>query len=465
MSLRREREADIPAESAGRLIVVANRLPVSLVEDPNGTLSLKTSPGGMAAALAPVLSNPSTIWVGYAGSAQLPSPQRLTKLGMPNQLHPLAIPDELYARYYLGVANGSLWPICHGMRPRRMHDQEDWQAYTAVNTQFADAIASVAGPNDVIWIHDFHLFLLPKLLRKRGIHNRIGHFLHVPFPSPSTFSHLPHYQEILDSLCTADLCGVQTARDVRHLRSCLKTFAANKSMHPHIQAFPVGIDYTKYNTAPNLPAVRKQTQMLRRRLAGRKVIFSLSRLDYTKGILEQLDAIEQLLMSGREVVYKLVVAPSREDLGEYRQLKQSIDERVAQINEHFTGSTATLDYEYRNMGFEELASWYCCADVMLVTPLIDGMNLVAKEYIATRPNNDGVLVLSKTAGAAGQLKDALLVNPRDTAAVTRALQQALAMPGSERHQRNLALRKNVEIEDAYHWAQSFQASLASSGQV
>jgi len=441
-----------------RIIIVANRLPVSVYEA-DGVLGYRTSPGGMAAALAPLLSVPETRWVGCTGVDRKLAPAELAALDLPDQLVPVQVAPELYRRYYYGVANGSLWPLLHGFRPKRLFDEADWRAALAVTAEFARAVLELAGPDDVIWVHDFHLMMLPKLLRDGGCRNRIGYFLHTPFAGAEFFSQLPHHELMLESLGMADICGFQTEPDAMRFRDYANEVLGGAGFRAGVGAFPVGIGYETYRQARSRPEVAKRLGQLERDWAGRTVIFSVSRLDYTKGILEQLEAIYLLLSApGYErVVYKLVVAPSREDLEEYSDLKREIVIRVRQINRRL-GRTA-VDYDYRTIGFEELASWYLRAEVMLVAPLVDGMNLVAKEYVATRPDDDGVLVLSDKAGAAIQLNQAVLVDPTRPDRMAAALGRAVAMPEAERRRRQRALRRAVEAEDAEVWAQRFIEAL------
>ncbi len=445
-----------------KLIIVANRLPVSVTQTPQG-LTYKPSPGGLAAALNPSLREKSTVWVGYAGINRKLDEAELAELGLPAQLRSINIEAARYKRYYYNVANGSVWPAFHDFKPRRLYDEGDWQAALAVTKQFAQKVVSVVGPKDRIWIHDYHLMMLPKTLRDMGVKNKIGFFLHTPFAEPKFFKLLPHHRDIFESLFAADLIGVQTRRDLQRFHRVLTELGGDESYMNHVGVFPVGIDYEAYRSANTMPEVRSQWLELEERLAAKTVIFSVSRLDYTKGIIEQLDAIEGLLevtAQPQSIIYKLVVAPSREDLREYRELKDEISTRVKAINKRFKTTTwQPIDYEYRNMQFQELNAWYCRTNIMLVAPLIDGQNLIAKEYIASRPDDSGVLVLSEKAGAAMHLTEALLVDPSKPKKITAALQRALAMPLAERRARHKALRRIVKSENALYWAKSFNKAL------
>jgi trehalose-6-phosphate synthase len=333
-----------------------------------------------------------------------------------------------------------------------------------VTREFARTIVQTISPVDWIWIHDFHLIMLPQVLRESGVRNRVGFFLHTPFPPADQLAKLYNAEQLLMSLKQADLCGFQTVADTVNFRDCLRAWKQTGGAMPRLGDFPVGIDNERYQMSIERPAVRERFERLEQRLTGRTVIFSMSRLDYTKGILEQLEAVESLLARWPEptnLYYKLVVAPSREDLIEYHDLKEAIDLRVKQINERLgRPGWKPVDYSFRNHAFDEVTSWYRRADIMLVTPLIDGMNLIGKEYVAAHADG-GVLILSKKAGAATQLGQALLVDPQDTRQVEAALEQALTMPEDQRRRRHAALRQVVAQQDATQWARDFIDALAS----
>jgi len=449
---------------AGKLIIVSNRLPVNITEGPDG-LGFKTSAGGMAAALNPLLNDKNAVWVGWNGMARALSSDELTQLTLPKQLCPLNLSVELYQAYYYHFSNGTLWPICHGFEPRQRYDATDWQAVGAVTQQFADAVMAIAEPDDLIWVHDFHLVMLPHYLRERGCKNRIGYFLHIPFANAELFRSLPNHKEMLASLATADLCGFQTDDDVAEFLKCFHTTFGEQAKPPAAQSFPVGIDYELYANASQLKPVADHIAAYRAKYAKRRLIMSASRLDYTKGILEQLDAVDALLASRQmatPLVYKLIVAPSRENLAEYHDLKLAIADKVASINKRYHPSEPPIDYEYRDVPFDELTAYYFIADVMAVTPLRDGQNLVAKEFVAVNPDERGMLVLSRTAGASKQLTSALLVDPTNIKQITSALGEALDMPTSDKAGRHTAMRKVVQETDAFWWGRTFAAALSAS---
>lgn len=432
------------------LILAANRLPATLTEV-GGVKHWAVSPGGMAAALTPVQKKWQAHWVGWSGLAEATKDLPPFSPG----LQGLHIPQTLYDGYYNGIANGMLWPAFHGLPPGAFTEKA-WQAYQAVNNYFADAIAASAKPDDLIWIHDFHLLLVPTLLRKRGLQNKIGLFLHIPFAGQQYLS-FPHAKELLAGLLHVNLCGVQTARDKQNLTSALNTLFTQTTLPP-IRAFPIGIDYQLYSTAHRLPEVRELLQDITQKTAQKYVVLSISRLDYTKGIITQLRAVERAVKSGlQHTLYKLIVSPSREGIGAYQSLKIKIDAEVARLQRELPG---VVDYQYRNTPFNEICAWNIRADAALVMPVIDGMNLVAKEYLAAKPSGKtGVLVLSNQAGAADQLGQALLASPTDESAIAQALLQAQAMPKTEQQRRAGAIKHNLKSQDVFWWAEKFITAL------
>lgn len=430
-----------------KIILAANRLPATLVKTASGKQIWHVSPGGMAAALTPVQKYLHATWIGWSGVSeannQLPP--------FPRNLQGLFINNATYNRYYNAVANGALWPAFHGLTPAPF-SQTDWRAYRAVNNQFAKAITATAGPDDLIWVHDFQLLLVPELLRKHGCRQKIGLFLHIPFTG-QTWRQVPHITDILRSLLGADLIGVQTARDARHLTQALKQ-AFPAATLPRITHIPIGIDYGHFHQAASLAATQQHLTAITQQTRDKYVVLSISRLDYTKGIITQLRAIEHAVQHGMQnVIYKSIVAPSREGVGAYQKLRNEIEAEVARLATTIPG---VIDYQYKNAPFAQVCAWYARADTLLVTPLVDGMNLVAKEYLAAKPQDqDGVIILSKTAGAAEQMQQALLVNPKNIADIAGNLLRAQAMPASERRQRAAAIRQNLQTQDVFWWVKQF----------
>lgn len=452
--------------SEPRVIIASNRLPVSIIEK-EGKLSLNRSVGGLATALGSVVDLYPMLWIGWPGIKRKLTQGELTKLRFPDALVPVAISAQLLKGYYDQLANSTLWPILHGLQPSGPSLEADWIATKKVALRFADAIRKNSQPNDVIWVHDYHLILLPELLRAEGVPNRIGFFLHTPFPRPETLVKWRYYKRLLRSLAQVDVLGFQTARDVDNFWGCLRMAGVTMRKGSVVQAFPIGIDYEAYRAASKVHAVSRYLQKLRTTVTGKKVILSVSRLDYTKGIIEQLLAVEKVLEEYKpgKVVYKLVVAPSRETVDEYQRLKTSIENTVEAVNSRFQKKygIAPVEFAYRSHGFQELNAWYRLADVLLVTPRIDGMNLVVKEYIAAREDTRGAIVLSETIGAAFQLRDAILVDPLDVDAIADGVRHALTMPALERIRRWRALSRNVRRENVFWWTKEFLKVLYKKG--
>lgn len=441
-----------------RLIIVSNRLPVSVREE-HGNFTLSRSNGGLATALASLFNQDTSLWIGWTGLRRRLSNQKLQELDFEPYLLPINLTKRNVTGYYDGFSNSILWPLAHGLPKNSRRTTKLWQDYEAVNRQFAKAISAVIEPDDLIWVHDYHLLLLPQLLRDMGVANKIGFFLHTPFFTPDTLLKTGHNKDLLQGLLAADFIGLQTTADVKRLHAALQ--ASRLPQTVNAQALPIGIDFNQFNELANDTAVNQMTNKYRKTLAGKTVVFSLSRLDYTKGILAQLDAFERLLKTTdrpRDIIYRLNVAPSREEAPEYHRLKNQIERRVERINTHYDWQPVW--YSYDNMDVKEMTAWYQIGDVHLNIPIADGMNLIAKEYIAAR-QNPGILIISSTMGAAAQLTDALIVEPHSPKATAKALQQALEMPAAERARRWRRLRHTVKSTQASHWAAAFLERLAA----
>lgn len=445
------------------LLVVSNRLPIG-INVQGGEIAVTRSIGGVATALSAVANRHKARWIGWTGHNDLLSDTELLA-AMPKGLIPIQAETELFNRYYYRFANRLLWPAFHGFSPEFIPDEADWQAFVEMNRRFAQAIKAHVRPDDLIWIHDYHLALVPKFLREEGVTNHLGHFWHITIPPIGALAGVPHADEILYSLGQLDLLGLQTERDAANLLKLL--LQAGRGQRPkQTRVLPIGIDFAAYRKAPGRASVQALVSKYRRQTKGKRVIFSLSRLDYTKGLLVQLRAIEQFFAACPEreqLVYKLVVAPSRERISDYQRLKTEVERMVKDINRRLGNARwQPIDHVYENLGFEEVVAWYQLADVLLLLPIIDGMNLIAKEYIASRQNEQGVLVLSTGAGAAFQLRDALLVPPDDPAAATVALERAITMPATEQAVRLSRLRATVRQQDVFWWAEQFVQTLTRS---
>lgn len=445
-----------------RVIIASNRLPVNITEE-KGELKLNRSLGGLATALGSVMDMYPMLWIGWAGFKKELSQKQLKDLRFPDTLVPVSISARLLKNYYDHLSNGTLWPIMHGLAPSRLSAKADWDAMFEVTSRFSKAIRENCQEGDLIWVHDYHLVLLPKMLRDEGVNNRVGFFLHTPFPPAKTLLKWRHYRRMLESLSKVDVLGFQTQRDVDNFQECLKAAGVKMRRGAVVKAFPIGIDYKAYRSAIKVKDVGMYLRKLKKTVTGKKVILSVSRLDYTKGIIEQLKASEKVIedYGPNKVIYKVVVAPSRETVDAYKKLKEDIEETTNTINSRFLEKygVAPIEFAYRSHGFEELNAWYRTADILLVTPIIDGMNLVVKEYIAARDDERGAIVLSETIGAAFQLKDAVLVDPHNVSDIAYGLAYALKMPAIERIRRWRALRKNVRRENVFWWTKEFLSVL------
>lgn len=448
---------------ARRLIIVSNRLPLS-VHDERGNLSLSRSNGGLATALASLFDEASSVWVGWTSARRRLSKEELAALDMPPYIKPINLSANEVTSYYDTVANGILWPLAHGIKPTAESSATVNNDVQKVIRLFADAVESIITPDDLIWIHDYHLFLLPQELRRRGIHNKIGFFLHTPFFPHTVLPEIPFFDDIMASLLTVDVIGLQVKRDVQRFQDALK--AQNTTLPPQtiVRAFPIGIDFASFDSLNDSLEVKAHVRDIQHQFHNQTIIFSLSRLDYTKGIINQLDAFELFLSrqpNPKSIIYRLNVAPSREAVPEYEELKEEIAKKIATINDRFaTAIWQPVVYTYENIGLPEMCAWYQVADIHLNTPIADGMNLIAKEYIAAR-RPAGTLVISSTMGAAQQLQEALIVPPADVAAIALALERALAMPEDEKNRRWQALRQEVKAHQASHWAHDFLRALRS----
>ncbi len=449
------------------LVVVSNRLPFRAERDASG-LSLMRSTGGLVAALEPALEQRGGVWVGWPGATReeaeaaggmvLPHTTRI-------RYHPVPLSAADVAQYYGGFSNSTLWPLFHYFVSRTQIDGATWRAYERVNTRFAEATAAEATEGALIWIHDYQLLRTPHHLRGLAPRSRIAFFLHIPFPAADVFRVLPWSRPLLQGMLACDLVGFHVPAYAQHfltsaeqLLGCEVDRAAGvvrfEGREISVQAHPIGIDVALIE---RLAGAAPPPQRAARRVAE---IIGADRLDYTKGIHERLLAVERLLERRpgyrRRVRFTQILVPSRERVAEYAQLKREIDETVGRINGRFSEpGWSPVRYLARALPLEDLVPLYRQADVALITPLRDGMNLVAKEYVMAQLEADGVLVLSEMAGAADELQEALVVNPFDIDAVADALHRALAMPEDERRARMSALRDRVRARDVHAWVAGF----------
>ena len=459
------------------LVVVANRLPIDDSAAPDGVCEWRRSPGGLVGALHDILAHTPATWVGWAGGAgpgpELPDIGRL-------RIHSVGLSEADLADYYEGFANSTLWPLYHDAVEQPVFDRSWWEAYQRVNRRFADAAAEVAEPGAAVWVQDYHLQLVPGLLRERRPDLLIGFFLHVPFPPPELFMQLPRRTELLRGMLGADLVGFQRIQGAHNLAQLARRLLSARATDRAIElpgrtvrtgAFPVSIDVAEMQSLAARPDVVARARQIRADLGHPKhVLLSVDRLDYTKGIEHRLTAYSELLRDGRvkapETVLVQVAVPSRERVGHYRLLRDRIEREVGRINGEYArvGGPAI---HYLNQRFDraELAALYLAADVMVVTPLRDGMNLVAKEYVAVRTDRTGALVLSEFAGAAVELDEAFLVNPHDLDGLKGTLLAAMAAPPDDLARRMAAMRAQVTRHDIRAFTRAYLRALDDSGEL
>ncbi|RZT88806.1 trehalose 6-phosphate synthase [Pseudonocardia sediminis] len=462
-----------PENTPSDLVVVANRLPVDLETLEDGGTRWKRSPGGLVTALEPTLRAREGAWVGWPGVPDV-DVDPFSEDGL--SLHPVRLSAEEVTDYYEGFSNGTLWPLYHDVVATPAFHRHWWRAYVRVNERFAEATAAVAAQGGTVWVQDYQLQLVPGKLRELRPDLKIGFFLHIPFPPVELFRQLPWRTRIMEGLLGADLVGFHTDGGVRNFHWLATELAgATPDRDPEIVhvgdrpvrlgAFPISIDSSTLDTLARTDTVVKRAAEIRTELGNPcRIILGVDRLDYTKGIDVRLRAYHELLEEERISVDDAVViqlaTPSRERVDHYRQMRDDIELSVGRINgEYARVGHPAVHYLHQSLPREELAAFYLAADVMLVTPLRDGMNLVAKEYVACRPDERGVLVLSEFAGAANELTSALLVNPHDTDGVKEALYAALTMNDEEAGKRMRTLRRQVLDHDVDRWARSFLEAL------
>ncbi len=463
--------------SEGRLVVVSNRLPLSVRKTTDGWQA-EASPGGLATAVGPILKSRGGVWVGWPGQApRVKDPARdalLAEWAGQRGYVSVDLPPDVARRFYEGYANQTLWPLFHNFSTRFEYDPEGWSAYVAANRRFRDAVLEELEPGDTLWIHDYHLMLLPRLVREVAPEARIGFFLHIPFPASDTFRILPRRDEILRGLLGADLIAFQTHLDLQHFRSCLLRLVGlpsrldrvtGRGVWSRLEALPIGIAPDEFS---GLLERDQDTQMaveaLRRRHRGQRILLGVDRLDYTKGIPQRIRAYRRLLaraphLRGRVVLIQVAV-PSRERIPEYEQLRREVSGLVGEINgEYGTTEWTPVVYMRRGLDRKELVALYAAADVGWVTPLRDGMNLVAKEYVACHRARDGVLLLSEFAGAAAEMGEAFLVNPYDEERVAAVLERVLETHPDELRERMASLDHRVARNNVFAWSERFLAHL------
>lgn len=462
---------------AGKLVIASNRLPI-VISGKGRKRTVRPGSGGLVTAMAPVLKNRGGIWVGWPGTSGKDDITDLLDVASKDagyEIKPVSLTEEEIQRYYYGISNEVLWPLFHDLQSLCNFDPDNWHAYTEVNRKFAQVIADNAGPKDFIWVHDYQLIGVAQELRRMGVRSRMGFFLHIPFPSLDIFVKLPWRSEILNALTEYDLIGFQTMRDRRNFIQCLRTLTPHVSVkgkghvvsvtmgerHIRVGTFPISIDYNDFRKRAESKDVADRAWFLHEDIPNCKIVLGVDRLDYTKGISMRIKAFQKLLDRHPELHGKItlvqVVVPSRRKIPMYEDLKTDIERLVSEVNGRYTISGwVPIHYIFRSLDKDDLLAYYRTAEVALITPLKDGMNLVAKEYCASNVEEKGVLILSEFAGAAAQLhKGAIMVNPYNIEEVAIAIYKAFIMDDRERKARMKKLRQSIRKQDIYWWVNSY----------
>jgi trehalose 6-phosphate synthase/phosphatase len=455
-----------------RILIVSNRLPVT-IRYGEGIPEVTPSSGGLVSGLLSLHDEYETLWIGWPGFVAKDDRQAISKkLTDAYNFHPVFMPEQISERYYEGFSNRTLWPIFHSLTSYAKLSSVEWEAYKKANELFSRQVLEFYRSGDTIWIHDYHLLLVSRYLRKHLPDAVMGFFLHIPFPQYDIFRFMPQHREILESMLNLDLIGFHTHDYAQAFLGCVRrTLGIDNNLGQimdgkralQVDVFPMGIDFAKYSTAMRNPSLHKEIEKIRQ-MNTRKTVFNVSRLDYTKGIPQSLRAIRLFFRrypQWRErIVFVLVVVPSRERVERYAALKREIDECVGNINSEFGALDWTpISYIYRSLTFGELIGLYGIADVALVTPLRDGMNLIAKEYLAVKQDNTGVLILSEMAGSAKELVESIQVNPNSEEEICEGLHHALTMPPEEQQRRNRSMRERLQTHNIERWINRFLTSL------
>jgi trehalose 6-phosphate synthase/phosphatase len=461
-----------------RLLIVANRLPIT-VSVTNGSVEVARSMGGLATGLMRPHEQSDGLWIGWSGAPEGLAPEQQVRLEeelAAMRLVNVPLTEQQVSRFYEGFSNSVLWPLFHYLLDQIPLHVSDWDGYVEANEAFAEVVASHYRPGDLIWVHDYQLLLLPGMLRERLPNARIGFFLHIPFPSEELFRTLPARDRLLQGMLGADLVGFHTPAYLRHFAISLTDILGHSVEIDRVQVtgrevrlgvFPMGVDAASFTALAADPAVEAEARAIRGDGSVR-ILVGVDRLDYTKGIPRRLLAYEQMLERHPDLRGKVrlvqVAVPSRTNVGAYQQFRELVDGLVGRINGAFgTPQWVPVHYIFRALSEADLVALYRAADVMLVTPLRDGMNLVAKEFIASRVDGDGVLALSEFAGASWELPEALQLNPYDVDGTAEVFYRALEMPEDERRARLAPLRTRVQIFDVHRWVASFLEQLADVG--
>jgi trehalose 6-phosphate synthase/phosphatase len=456
-----------------KIILISNRLPVNISKKKN-SFDAKPSIGGLATGLKSVYEKRNSIWLGWSGlTAEEVTAEQKSQIAdnvcKNYKCIPLFLPQADMQLYYFGFSNNTIWPLFHYFTDQTDFNHETWHAYKKVNRLFFKGAKDLIKPGDDIWIHDYQLMLLPRMIKDRFPDNRVGFFLHIPFPSFEVFRLLPWRDEILQGLLGADLIGFHTYDYVRHFLSSVRRLLGLEHNLGSItlknriiksDVFPMGVDYKKYAEAYTKKVVKSEIEEMQKKVGQRRVILSIDRLDYTKGIPQRLKAFDAFLNTypnyKEKISLLLIVAPSRTKVSLYKKLKREVDELVSNINsKHATMGWMPIWYFFRSFPFNKLIALYKMADILMVTPLRDGMNLIAKEYLASKSDNKGVLIISETAGAARELGEALIVNANNIEQIAAAIKAALELPVEDIVERNIIMKQRLQRYDIEYWSKDF----------
>lgn len=459
----------------GNLVIISNRLPVS-VKKQSGKLEFSPSIGGLATGLSVYTKRRGTVWVGWPGiaSEDLSESDRnqITRELKKHHCYPVFLNKKQIEDFYNGYSNSVLWPLFHDLTVQPAK-KSWWNAYEQVNRQFAEEALRLSKPGSTVWVHDYQLLLVPELIRQADRHDNIGYFLHIPFPADTAMEQLPEAKQLLRGVLGADLVGFHTSGYSHNFLDACDTLLASGKHKDYVEhqgravrvaEFPMGIDYNRFEGALKEPASRKTLRELRQRYRGQKVILTVDRLDPSKGLIERLQAYYELLKRNPKlhgtITMIMIVAPSRTDIREYKALKQKLDTLLADITEQFaTGTWQPVDFKYESVPLEMVMLYYRLADIAFIAPLRDGMNLVAKEFLASKPDNNGVLILSETAGAAEELRDAIQVNPHRPETLVKGLRQALNLPKRDLKLRASRMQRHIKEFTVQAWATNFMDTL------
>ncbi len=451
------------------MLIVSNRLPVKIIQK-DGLSTYQPSEGGLATGLGSIYKEEGNLWIGWPGALVADKDKEKVIQDLDNDnLYPIFLTEKEILDYYEGFSNETLWPLFHYFPTYSIYNPEQFEVYKQANQKFADEILKIATEDDVIWIHDYQQMLLPEMIRRKLPGVTIGFFLHIPFPSYEVFRMLPWRKELLTGLTGADVIGFHTYDDVRHFLSATsRILNVNGTANELViddrkivaDAFPISIDYKKYKQLAESTETKRNERKLKELTGHNRLIISIDRLDYSKGILHRLQAYKLLLerhpeLRGKVTLVHLVV-PSRDKVTKYKELKEEMDMLISDINGQYSSfSWQPIQHFYRSFRIDILSALYKAADVALVTPLRDGMNLVSKEYVASKTDQRGVLVLSEMAGASRELSEALMVNPSDIWDYAEKIYQALNMPVEEQKRRMTAMQQTVSKFDIFNWVNNF----------